>query len=302
MKTIDQATHLRRLVLRAVRESTTDAAPPSRLIVVSGAKHGVGATTLAVNLAVAMTEQGTRCVLVDADLYQADIADCCGLTGRSDVTDVLSARQDIHEVLHPGPAGVQVVPGRRSAVTPAEFGEAAQQRLLRQLSGLGRHAETVVVDTGSGAHEVARRFWAAADQIVLVAAPDAQSLLDAYADMKRTAAGRSELAIRLVVNRVANRQIGEEVYRRLDGSCRRFLGFAIDYLGHVPEDARVSEAAAVGKPCVLRTPGSAAAMAFESLAARLAERSGATANASQANEWKTEKNVASSPVADDFGR
>jgi RNA polymerase sigma factor (sigma-70 family) len=58
---------------------------------------------------------------------------------------------------------VQIVPGLRSAVRPGEFSESAQQRLLRQLRGLGRHAETILVDTGSGAHEVARRFWAAAD-------------------------------------------------------------------------------------------------------------------------------------------
>jgi flagellar biosynthesis protein FlhG len=302
MKTIDQATHLRRLVLGAARENTTAGAPPPRLIVVGGAKHGAGATTVAVNLAVAMAEQGTRCVLVDADLYQAEIADRCGLTVQSDVTDVLAARRDIHEVLHPGPAGVQIVPGLRSAVRPGEFSESAQQRLLRQLRGLGRHAEVLVVDTGSGAHEVARRFWAAADQIVLVAVPDAQSLLDAYADIKRTAACRSELAICLVVNRVANRQAGEEVYRRLDGSCRRFLGFSVDYLGHVPDDDRVSDAAALGKPCVLRTPGSIAAIALESLAARLADRTGSSAVAGQAGGRKAENFVASSPVADDFGR
>ena len=108
---VDQATELRKLVSQADRDPADEAGRVPRLLVLSGGKGGVGVTTLAVNLSVALSRRGNRVVLVDADLYRADVATLCGLEERGNVADVLSARRDIHEVLQRGPAGIQVVPG-----------------------------------------------------------------------------------------------------------------------------------------------------------------------------------------------
>jgi ATP-binding protein involved in chromosome partitioning len=43
------------------------------IIAVASGKGGVGKTTVAVNLAVALTAQGDRVGLIDADLYGPDI-------------------------------------------------------------------------------------------------------------------------------------------------------------------------------------------------------------------------------------
>ncbi len=44
-----------------------------RVIAVASGKGGVGKTTVAVNLALALTAQGQRAGLVDADLYGPDV-------------------------------------------------------------------------------------------------------------------------------------------------------------------------------------------------------------------------------------
>ena len=49
---IDQATELRKLVLRAMRENPATTGPPPRLVALVGGKGGVGVTTIAVNLSV----------------------------------------------------------------------------------------------------------------------------------------------------------------------------------------------------------------------------------------------------------
>ena len=71
---IDQATELRKLVLRAMRAQPITTGPPPRLIAVTGGKRDVGVTTIAVNLSVAMAEQGARVVIVDADAHRSDVA------------------------------------------------------------------------------------------------------------------------------------------------------------------------------------------------------------------------------------
>ena len=81
------------------------------MIVVTAGKAGAGVTTLAVNLSVALAEQGARVVTVDADLDRSDVAVLCGLMPDVPARDLLVAGGDIHEVLLRGPAGIQIVPG-----------------------------------------------------------------------------------------------------------------------------------------------------------------------------------------------
>jgi ATP-binding protein involved in chromosome partitioning len=64
------------------------------VIAVASGKGGVGKTTVAVNLALALTEQGHRAGLVDADLYGPDVPRMMGLRRRAEASSVtLFARQ-----------------------------------------------------------------------------------------------------------------------------------------------------------------------------------------------------------------
>jgi flagellar biosynthesis protein FlhG len=242
----DQATELRNLMLRAARTTRIDHGPPPRLLIISGGRGGVGVTTVSVRLALALAGQGIRVVLVDADPYRADVAAMCDIQQRGSITDVLNSRCDIHEVLQAGPRGVQVVPGAWASNKPPDFGDVAQQRLLRQLRTLGRHADLVLVDAGTNGSEAVRRFWQAADEIVFVTTPEPISVMDCYAAVKRMSSDGAHHAVRLLVNRVADPRVGDDVHRRIDRSCRRFLQTSVGLLGHVPQCPDVGRQADTG--------------------------------------------------------
>src|SRR5262245_30489845 len=84
------------------------------MVVISGGRPGVGATTVAVHLAGALAQDGLRVVLIDADLYRADVAARCNLAGGFGIGDVLAGRKNIHEVLQRGSAGMQILAGSAS--------------------------------------------------------------------------------------------------------------------------------------------------------------------------------------------
>src|SRR3984893_10444594 len=152
----DQANELRLLA----RQWATELEPASdapRTIVVSAGKGGVGTTTIAVNLATALARQGCRTVLVDADFSGPDAALLCGIESRDTIADVLSGRRSVHEVLQPGPGGIQVLPGVWPTGAIPNCSPTAQERLLHELDHLGRHAEIIVLDVGSGLNHVVRR-------------------------------------------------------------------------------------------------------------------------------------------------
>ena len=276
----DQATELRNLILRTTRTARVDHGPPPRLLVLSGGKGGVGVTTLSVHLAMALAGQGVRVVLVDADLYRADVATMCGLEERGSVADVLTSRCDIHEVLQPGPCGIQVAPGAWAPNKPTDYSETAQQRLLGQLQTLGRHADIVLVDAGNGGSEVVRRFWQAADDVLLVTTPEPMSVMDCYATVKRLGGDGQTPTIRLLVNKADSRSVGEDVHQRIDGSCQRFLRLRVGLLGHVPQRPVVGRQAGTGVAQLHPDAG----QAIERLAIRLiAEQSRGTGQVRRGN-------------------
>lgn len=273
----DQASHLRQLVLRANRQAAAEHTAPPRLVVLSGGKQGVGCTTLAVNLAVALTAHGCRTVLVDADLGQADAAALCDCSESPDIGDVLAGRHDIHAALQLAPGGVQLVAGTRRGECRTFCTEKALARMMRQIRSLGPHADAVVVDAGHGLDALPTHFWQAADEVLLVTAPDAVAVMDSYSVIK-TMLSRSPSAVplRLLVNFAENATVAADVHRRIDQSCRRFLGIGVALGGVLPADDSAPTAASHAAPLVLSDPHSALAAMIEQLAAQLVEECAAS--------------------------
>jgi flagellar biosynthesis protein FlhG len=264
----DQADQLRALVRAAgSRDAGPACAAPQKLIVCGG-KGGVGTTTIAVNLSIALARLGARLVLVDADMNRADVAALCQLDARHTVADVLSGRRTVHEVLHRGPAGIQVLPGLWSATGVPDCSPAAQDRLLGELDRLGRHADLVVLDVGSGLNHVVRRFWQVADRVLLLTTTDKIALMDAYAAIKVLTAGRNDLHVELVVTQ-AEADHAVEAYQRINHACARFLNREIVLGGHIAADPDIPQAAMAGRPFVLDGGGRRAAGDLEAIAERL---------------------------------
>ncbi|MHB8968989.1 MAG: MinD/ParA family ATP-binding protein [Pirellulaceae bacterium] len=268
---VDQAAELRNMVTHAGRDLHVPAGPRPRLVVFSGGKGGVGVTTLAVNVAISLVDQGLRAVLVDADLYRADVATMCQLPERGNVGDILSARRDIHEVLERGPGGILVVPGVWAPDHEIPFSQHAQHRLVRQIQSLGRHADVVLIDVGSASAEAVQRFWHGVDEVVLVTTPDSVSVMDCYATLKAALAGGAmPETLRLIINKVQDPAQGEDVHRRIDQSARRFLQCEIGSLGSVILDSQVVRSASLAVPLMLEAPACPAARSIEAIAATLA--------------------------------
>jgi flagellar biosynthesis protein FlhG len=264
----DQANDLRKLVIHSVRGVTSPDVPPPKLVVVAGGKGGVGTTTVAVNLAAALAREGSRVVLVDADFAGPNVAELCGLDGAYGAADVLAGRRTVHEVLLRGPIGIQVLPANRTRVEAADCTPQAQDRLLAQLQSLGAHADYVIVDAGSGNGRAMRRFWDAADAVLLVVQPDSVAVMDAYTLVKLTCnENPPRAAVAVVVNGAEEPTIAADVCQRLDRACRRFLGLTVSSTSGIPSDPSVSQAASQRRPLMLQAPTSPAAAAF----ARLAE-------------------------------
>jgi flagellar biosynthesis protein FlhG len=168
------------------------------------------------------------------------------LTVAHGIHDVLRGQKSIHEVLQRGPAGIQVVAGAASVEARASATDRAIQRLIRQLPTLAKHADWLIVDAGNQPTELAARLWSVADDLLLVTAPDVVAVMDTYALIKTLISKHTpHRSVSLVVNQSPDDATALYVHRRIDQSCRRFLGLAIGFTGGVPSMQQPGFASAI---------------------------------------------------------
>lgn len=283
----DQADELRHLARHNAASASPLRFPSPRIIAIAGGKGGVGTTTMAVNLAVSMGMQGHRVVLADVDFDGGDVAAHCDLTPTASIDDVLAGRRTVHEALNRGPAGVQVLSGAWPHDTLSEPATADLERLVWGLQGLGRHVDVVVLDVGAKVSQQTRRFWLAADEIVVVTTPDTVALMDTYATLKLMLSSPLSGTIATLMN-MADEAAAASADDRLGRACQRFLNLDIKTLGPVPQSAPPAASGGhVGEPLVLADPDAVAAQQLELIAAQLIAAQLAAASASTSHGLNT---------------
>jgi flagellar biosynthesis protein FlhG len=228
----DQANELRQLVREQAGISSA-AQPAAPLVIVSGGKGGVGTTTVAANLAIALARQGRRAVFVDADLDHGGHVQLASCEGHGSVVDVLAGRRGVHEVLERGPAGIQVLSGAWASGEVCEFSAGAHDRFVAELERLAPHAEVVVVDAGSSRSRFAQRLWQAATAVVVVTTTDASAIMSSYAAIKTLGRDEGERAIYTLVNLADDATESAQVLDRIAAACRKFLAVSARSAGGV---------------------------------------------------------------------
>ncbi len=160
------------------------AAEPARgeVVVVFSPKGGVGKTTVAVNLAVALRmETSKRVILVDADLSFGDVDAALNMVSATSLIEILptlAAGDDVNleNDLVPHHSGIHVLPaspelGGSDGLHPDQL-----RQLLTRLAGLGEGY--VVVDTWSTVDDCTLALLDASQHLVLITTPQVMALRD----------------------------------------------------------------------------------------------------------------------------
>jgi hypothetical protein len=73
--------------------------------------------------------------------------------------------------------------------------------------------------------------------------------------IKQTLTNRAGQGIELLINKAGNRREAEDVFARVDRSCRRFLGFGVRLAGHLAAGSSGAEFSGIAaRLCERRAP------------------------------------------------
>ncbi len=212
-----------------------------RVFSVTSGKGGVGKTAVVTNVALSLARAGKRVLILDADLGLANIDVSFGLTPRYTLADFFSSSRELSEILIDGPSGLRILPAGSGEQSLTSLDSPQRMRFVQALQELDEEFDIILIDTEAGISRNVTYFNSAAQDIVIVTTGDPTAITDAYALMKLLSGEYGEKNFYLVVNHVASRDEGLEVYQKLTMISNRFLDIAVDYLGCIPEDRKMVE-------------------------------------------------------------
>jgi len=264
----DQARRLRSLIEGAAPAAPLPATSRCRTVAVTSGKGGVGKSHLALNLAVTYAQQGAKVGLLETNFGLSSLDLLCGQNGYWNLEHVLVGARQLADVMLEGPAGVQILTGGSSLSTVDQLPESVLQTLQRKLSAWEQSLDFLIVDTGTGASPLVRKFAAAAQQVVIVTTPEATAMTDAYATTK-VLAQESSTSLVLVVNQADDEVLAKRVAERICDTSRQFLRRDLRNGAAIPLDAQVPLAVRQRQPFVVAAPEAPASQAIRQLANQL---------------------------------
>jgi pilus assembly protein CpaE len=238
--------------LRIAGSGHDPTAPTGSIIAVFGVKGGVGKTTLATNLAVALAQESSASVaLVDLDVPFGDVALMLDIHPEHDILDaldetVLDDLERLQNLMVRTPHGVHVL---SSPLAPDDAGTLDSRKVGRLLSRLAALHQFVLVDTPVGLTELTAAALDASELALLVTTPEIAALR------------RTHACLRLLQGLEFSTSKLQLVLNRVESKTRVSSTEAVEALGHevtwrVANDYAAMQSSASGRPVVQAQPKS----------------------------------------------
>jgi flagellar biosynthesis protein FlhG len=240
-----------------------------QIIAVTGGKGGVGKTTVAVNLSVALAKLGRRVVLLDGDLGLANIDILLGLSPQYTLADLIEGRCELSDVLVRGPGGVRIVPAASGIQSMVHLSSAQHAGLIQAFSEIGDSLDVLVIDTAAGIGASVVSLVRAAHEVLLVVCDEPTSITDAYALIKLLNRDYGMNRFRVLANMAQSPQEGRNLFAKLTKVTDRFLDVALQYVGAVLYDESVRKAVQKQRAVYEHFPRSKCAQAFKDIALKV---------------------------------
>ncbi|MGE5452657.1 MAG: MinD/ParA family protein [Acidobacteriota bacterium] len=261
-----------------ISPSHTSTTRLARTVAITSGKGGVGKTFVSANLAAALSRQGLKVLVLDADLGLANLDVVLNLYPKITLHDVFTGKADLEEAILPAPGGFSVLLAGSGLVEYSRLTPEVRDQLFTIMETVKPRFDVLLIDTGAGISDVVLYAVSLAHEVIVVATPEPTSMTDAYATIKVLSSQQSRDSLNLVVNQVTRSGDGRAICNQLQQVVERFVqspsGQAprLNFLGDVPLDSSVREAVQKRQLLLELHPGSAASQGIVQVATRLLAR------------------------------
>ncbi|HWI82835.1 iron-sulfur cluster carrier protein ApbC [Ramlibacter sp.] len=241
------------------------------IVAVASGKGGVGKSTMAVNLALALAAEGARVGILDADIYGPSQPMMMGIDQRPESADGKTMEPLENYGVQVMSIGFLVAPDD-AMIWRGPMATQALEQLLRQTNWQDLDYLVVDMPPGTGDIQLTLSQRVPMTGAVIVTTPQDIALLDAKKGIKMfEKVGVPILGIveNMAVHVCSQCGHAEHIFGE-GGGQRMAAEYGMDYLGALPLDIRIRLQADSGKPTVVAEPDGEVAAIYKAVARQVA--------------------------------
>jgi ATP-binding protein involved in chromosome partitioning len=243
------------------------------IIAVASGKGGVGKSTTAVNLALALAAEGAQVGILDADIYGPSQPMMLGITGRPESIEENTIEPMEGHGLQASSIGF-LIEEDAPMVWRGPMVTSALEQLLRQTRW--RDLDYLIVDMppGTGDIQLTLSQKVPVTGAVIVTTPQDIALLDARKGLKMfEKVGVPIVGIIENMSTYVCTKCGHEEHIFGSGGGEKMCkDYGVDFLGALPLNLSIREQADAGRPTVVADPDSAISAIYKNIARQVAIR------------------------------
>ena len=248
------------------------------LIAVASGKGGVGKSTTAVNLALALSAEGARVGILDADIYGPSLPMMMGISGRPESSDGKTMDPMENHGLQVMSIGF-MIDADGAMIWRGPMATQALEQLLRQTNWKDLDYLIVDMPPGTGDIQLTLSQRVPITGAIIVTTPQDIALLDAKKGLKMFE--KVSVPILGVVENMAvyccpNCGHTAHIFGA-DGGKKMAAQYGVDYLGALPLTMSIREQADSGAPTVVADPDGEIAGIYKAMARQVAVKVAAQA-------------------------
>jgi ATP-binding protein involved in chromosome partitioning len=243
------------------------------IVAVASGKGGVGKSTTAVNLALALAAEGGRVGMLDADIYGPSQPTMLGIQGRPESDDGKTMRPLLNHGLQVMSMGF-LVEGDQAMIWRGPMATQALDQLLRQTDWDDLDYLVIDMPPGTGDIQLSLSQKVPLTGAVIVTTPQDIALIDAQRGLRMfEKVGVPILGIveNMAVHICSNCGHAEHIFGA-DGGQRMAEQYGTELLAALPLSLSIREQADSGRPTVVAEPEGEVAGLYKAMARRVAAK------------------------------
>ncbi len=260
-----------KIVAHAVQKNVQTIDGVKNVIAVASGKGGVGKSTTAVNLALALSQEGATVGILDADIYGPSQPRMLGVAGRPESTDGKSLEPMVSYHLQSMSIGF-LIDEDTPMIWRGPMVTQALEQLLKDTNWKDLDYLIIDLPPGTGDTQLTLAQKVPVSGAVIVTTPQDIALLDARKGLKMFE--KVEVPVLGIVENMSIHicsKCGHEEHIFGQGGGQRMAEeYDVNFLGALPLDIRIREETDSGKPTVVAEPESRIAEIYREIARRTA--------------------------------
>jgi len=243
------------------------------IIAVASGKGGVGKSTMSVNLALALSQEGAKVGILDADIYGPSQPRMLGISGKPNTEDGTHLQPMVSYHLQSMSIGY-LIDEDTPMIWRGPMVTQALEQLLKDTAWSDLDYLIIDLPPGTGDTQLTLAQKVPVSGAIIVTTPQDIALLDARKGLKMFE--KVEVAVLGIVENMSIHICSEckhEEHIFGEGGGERMSDeFDVPFLGSLPLDIRIREDTDNGKPTVVADPDSRIAQIYREIARRTAAK------------------------------